>query len=128
MYLDCKVRALGLYLTPTQLRAIIFDYGNVLCSSPLPAEIEAMAAILKAPVDEFQQNYWRPRLQFDSAELDPSVYWTTVAHRALTDDEICQLQQIDSESWAHADSIMPEWATRVRTAGFRTGLLSNMPA
>lgn len=87
-----------------------------------------MAAILKAPLAEFQQNYWRPRLQFDAAELTPSVYWTTVAHRALNEDEICQLQQIDSESWTHADSIMPEWATRVRAAGFRTGLLSNMPA
>ncbi len=115
-------------MLPIQLRAIIFDYGNVLCSSPLPAEIEAMAAILKAPLDEFQQNYWRNRLQFDAAELDPSVYWTTVAHRPLTDCEIGELQQIDSESWAHADPIMPAWAGRVRAAGFRTGLLSNMPA
>jgi putative hydrolase of the HAD superfamily len=114
-------------LLPVHVSAIIFDYGNVLCSSPLPAEIEAMAAILKMPIEDFQQSYWRDRLAFDAAALDPAVYWTTVAQHALSQAEINQLQEIDSESWAHADPVMPEWAGRVRAAGFRTGLLSNMP-
>jgi len=108
--------------------AIIFDYGQVLCSSPLAAEIQAMASILELPVPDFQQNYWRDRLAFDKASLDPDTYWNGVAKRPLTAAEVAQLQDIDSQSWAHPNAGMPEWARDVRTAGFRTGLLSNMPA
>jgi putative hydrolase of the HAD superfamily len=108
--------------------AIIFDYGNVLCTSPLQAEIDAMAAILKMEAADFQQSYWRDRLAYDRAALDPAAYWNTVAQRQLSPDEIQRLQDIDSESWSHPCPVMPEWAGRVRAAGFRIGLLSNMPA
>jgi putative hydrolase of the HAD superfamily len=108
--------------------AIIFDYGNVLCSSPLPAEIEGMASVLGLSVPDFQQSYWRHRLGYDQATLDPAAYWKTVAKRELSAEEIDRVQAIDSASWAHPDPVMPEWARQVRAAGFRTGLLSNMPA
>jgi putative hydrolase of the HAD superfamily len=108
--------------------AIIFDYGNVLCSSPLAAEIEGMANILNLQVADFQQRYWQDRLSFDRAALDPASYWNTVAGRQLSPSDIERVQQIDSASWSHPDPVMPQWAQRVRAAGFRTGLLSNMPA
>jgi putative hydrolase of the HAD superfamily len=108
--------------------AIIFDYGNVLCSSPLAAEIEGMAAILEMPVADFQKSYWQDRLAYDRAAVDPATYWNAVAHRQLSPADIDKLQGIDSASWSHPDPVMPEWAKRVRAAGFRTGLLSNMPA
>ena len=110
------------------ISAIIFDYGNVLCSSPLPAEIEAMAAILQMPIEGFQQHYWRHRLAYDQASLDIATYWNTVAQRELSPAEIERLQDIDSESWSHPNLVMPEWARQVREAGFRTALLSNIPA
>jgi putative hydrolase of the HAD superfamily len=108
--------------------AIIFDYGNVLCSSPLAAEIDGMANILGMPLADFQQRYWRDRLSFDRASVDPASYWNTVAERELSPADIDRLQDIDSASWSHPDPVMPGWAQRVRAAGFRTGLLSNMPA
>ena len=108
--------------------AIIFDYGNVLCSSPLAKEIEGMASILEMPIADFQQRYWRDRLAYDRASVDPAAYWNTVAGRQLSPADIERLQEIDSSSWSHPDPVMPAWAQRVRAAGFRTGLLSNMPA
>jgi len=111
-----------------QVSAIIFDYGNVLCSSPLASEIEGMANILGLSVPDFQQRYWRDRLSFDRADVDPTDYWNAVAERTLNADDIARLQEIDSASWSHACPVMPNWAKRVREAGFRTGLLSNMPA
>jgi putative hydrolase of the HAD superfamily len=115
-------------LLRTNVSAIIFDYGNVLCSSPLAAEIEAMASVLQMPVPDFQERYWRNRLAFDAATLNPETYWGGVAQRPLSPEETGRLQDIDSESWSHADPVMPECARQVRAAGFRTGLLSNMPA
>jgi putative hydrolase of the HAD superfamily len=110
------------------ISAIIFDYGNVLCSSPVPAEIEGMAAILEMPVADFQQSYWRDRLAYDRATLDATAYWNSVAGQPLSVSVVDRLQEIDSSSWSHPDAVMPGWAERVRAAGFRTGLLSNMPA
>lgn len=117
-----------LRLLRIHVSAIVFDYGNVLCSSPLAAEIEGMASILGMTVSDFQQRYWRDRLSFDRATVDAASYWNTVAGRQLSPVDIDRLQEIDSASWSHPDAVMPGWAQRVRAAGFRTGLLSNMPA
>lgn len=87
-----------------------------------------MAAILKLPVPDFEERYWKHRLAFDAAALDDAAYWNGVAQRSLAPAEIDQLQAIDSKSWAHPNHLMPDWARRVRAAGIRTGLLSNMPA
>ena len=87
-----------------------------------------MASILQMPIDAFQQEYWRHRLAYDQAALDMATYWNTVAQRPLSPAEIERLQDIDSESWSHPNPPMPEWARQVREAGFRTALLSNMPA
>lgn len=87
-----------------------------------------MANILNMPVADFQQRYWRDRLAFDRASVDAPTYWSTVAERQLSAADIDRLQEIDSASWSHPDPVMPGWARRVRAAGFRTGLLSNMPA
>jgi putative hydrolase of the HAD superfamily len=108
--------------------SIIFDYGNVLCTPPVDSEIEAMASIFHLQVPEFQQRYWRHRLAYDRAALDPAAYWNTVVEHSLMQDEIDRVQKIDSASWAHPNRLMPEWAAKLRNAGFRTGLLSNMPA
>ena len=107
--------------------AIIFDYGNVLSSSQLPSEVDAMADILNLPSHEFQQRYWKFRLAYDGAALDPTTYWTKVAERPLSPRQIESLNELDGESWTHPAAIMPDWARRLHQAGLRTALLSNMP-
>jgi len=115
------------YCLRTRPSAIIFDYGNVLCQPQPPSEQAAMAAILNLSIATFREAYWRPRLAYDEAALDPATYWNTVAQRSLTTAEITRLTEIDSRSWTHPDPVMPEWAGEVRAAGFRTAILSNMP-
>ena len=110
-----------------QPAAIIFDYGNVLCQPQAPAAREAMATILNMSIAHFEESYWRYRLAFDEAALDPPMYWNSVAQRALTPAEIAQLTEIDSQSWAHPDPVMLNWAHQLRAAGLRTAILSNMP-
>ena len=87
-----------------------------------------MATILGMPVADFQKSYWQDRLAYDQAAVDPAAYWNTVAGRQLSAADIDKLQGIDSASWSHPDPVMAAWAQRVRAAGFRTALLSNMPA
>ena len=110
---------------------VIFDYGNVLCQSQPIADTQAMAAILDVPIPRFTELYWRFRVEYDAATLNPIAYWSAVAEtasRTLTADQIAELIQTDSRSWSHPAPVMPEWARNIRAAGLGTAILSNMPA
>jgi putative hydrolase of the HAD superfamily len=106
-------------------KAIIFDYGNVLCRPQVPADVAAMAAVLRLPRDRFEEIYWRHRLAYDEGKLDPFEYWKYFG--SVTPAQIEQLNRLDGVSWTHADQAMTGWAGQLREAGFRIALLSNMP-
>jgi putative hydrolase of the HAD superfamily len=112
----------GLRIRP---KAIIFDYGNVLCRPQDASDVAAMAAVLHLPRDRFEEIYWRHRLAYDEGKLDPAEYWKFFG--SVTPEQIEQLNRLDGVSWTHADAVMTEWAGQLRVAGFRTALLSNMP-
>ncbi len=107
------------------MRAVVFDYGNVLCQPQHPAEIAAMAAILNLPRDRFSEIYWRHRLTYDEGKLNPAEYWNNFG--SVTPAQIEQLNRLDGQSWTYPDILMAAWARHLRKAGFRIALLSNMP-
>jgi putative hydrolase of the HAD superfamily len=110
---------------------VIFDYGNVLCRSQPATDVQAMADILGVPVPRFTESYWRFRVEYDAAALDPFAYWSAVAQtasRSLTPDQTSELIRIDGHSWSHPAPVMPQWARELRASGLRTALLSNIPA
>lgn len=90
-----------------------------------------MAQILDLELARFTEMYWQFRIEYDAAALDATEYWKTVARtgsREITAQQISSLIEIDSRSWSHPAAVMPQWARDVHDAGFRTALLSNMPA
>lgn len=109
-------------------KAVIFDYGNVLCRSRPAADVQALASILDLSVPQLSDIYWQFRVPYDEGSLDPAAYWKAVASRWLPPAQIDALVEIDSRSWSHPAPVMPQWARELRTAGLRTALLSNMPA
>jgi putative hydrolase of the HAD superfamily len=113
-----------------QLKAIIFDYGNVLSEPQGRAEIEAMAALFEAPVDVFEKAYWRDRLAYDAAGLTPPAYWNAVGEQlshALSGREFERAIALDSRSWGYPRAVVVKWAKALSAAGMRTAVLSNMP-
>lgn len=111
-------------------KAVIFDYGNVLSQSQPAGDVAALAGILDLPIPRFSEVYWQFRIAYDAGALDPQAYWTAVAElasRQLTPAQIGTLVEIDSRSWSHPASVVPQWARDLRVAGIRTALLSNMP-
>jgi putative hydrolase of the HAD superfamily len=115
---------------PRQVNAVLFDYGNVISLPQGRAELAAMAAILNSPIDQFQEVYWADRAAFDRAAITPEAYWDTIASRlsrTLTETERQRITELDNLSWSYPDPIMVAWATALRQAGMKTGILSNMP-
>ena len=107
------------------MRAVIFDYGNVLCQPQHSAEVGAMAAIVQLPRDQFEQIYWRHRLAYDEGKLEPAEYWRDFGR--VTAAQFDQLNRLDAMSWTYPDPVMPDWARQLREAKFQIALLSNMP-
>jgi hypothetical protein len=85
-------------VTLVQPKAIVFDYGNVLCVPQPRQDVEAMAAVFQVPPERFEDGYWPYRLQYDLARLDANSYWRTVARelgRPLDEIDIPRLIQLD---------------------------------
>ena len=113
---------------PFGIKAIIFDYGNVLCEPQPPEDIAAMAAELAQTIDRFGPIYWRDRVSYDRADMDAGEYWSRVAGRHLAPDQIAKLTDLDNKSWQHPRATTIPWVDAMRRKGLRTALLSNLPA
>lgn len=109
----------------------IFDYGGVLVHHQTGADQARLAAIAGVPKDLFIDLYWSDRLDYDKGSLTAAEYWQALATRAgagaLTQQQVVQLSEIDSQSWMQFDDVMWNWIDQLSNAGKRVALLSNMP-
>ena len=109
------------------IKAIIFDYGNVLCEPQPAEEVQAIAALLRIPQDELVDRYWRDRLAYDRADLDPGEYWTRLVGRRLDASDLQAAIHLDNKSWTHPRMQTLQWVDTARRNGLHTALLSNLP-
>lgn len=110
-------------------RAVILDYGAVLCDLPLPDEIEFMSDIFGVTPSEFPALYGFGRNDYDRGDLSTPEYWGALARRShvtLTPDVLERLRHTDKQMWSRINTEMTTWLATLRPAGYQTALLSNM--
>jgi putative hydrolase of the HAD superfamily len=105
----------------------IFDYGKVLVHEPSDTERTQMAAMAGRPRPEFEERYWQDRLDYDKGLLTGSEYWSQVADRVLSLEQVDSLASLDSSSWMHFDEPMWAFINELHASGKRVAILSNMP-
>ncbi|MHB8655314.1 MAG: HAD family hydrolase [Terriglobia bacterium] len=113
-----------------KIRAVIFDYGNVLCPMPSPLAFEEMAGLAEIPSPAFLVSLWRHRLDYDRDTLDSPAYWREIARdngKRFTDVQIQKLIETDLALWIHPNPSMLAWVRALRKSGMKTAILSNMP-
>jgi putative hydrolase of the HAD superfamily len=111
------------------IRALILDYGEVLCQPPTSEEMRRMAAIFNVGPDLFRQLWERNRGPYDRGDLPSRTYWTMLADDAsmkVSPDQLEQLARWDVEMWAHPNPAMVEWLRQSHASGIKTAILSNM--
>jgi putative hydrolase of the HAD superfamily len=111
------------------LQAVIFDYGEVLSGPPDPEAHQNLLAIAGVSEEPFEKAYWAHRLDYDADILNGQTYWQTVARDTgvdFTAQQIVQLLQVDARMWMNLNPAMMAWIPRIKDAGFRLGILSNM--
>jgi putative hydrolase of the HAD superfamily len=115
---------------PPAIRAVILDYGEVLCHLPSTETIERLASIFQMDPRTFLPIYLETRAPYDRGDLLPGEYWRKFAAQAgvkIAADTIEQARQLDLELWSHINDAMILWVQQLHDAGFKTAILSNMP-
>jgi putative hydrolase of the HAD superfamily len=115
---------------PSKIKAVILDYGEVLCYPPTAKEMGRMSAAFGMDPVPFRKLWDRDRLRYDRGDVSPEAYWSGVAKDTgtqLTPQQFAELRQWDLEMWGHDNPSMIEWVKQMHSSGIKTGLLSNMP-
>ena len=113
----------------SKVKAIIFDYGEVLCLRPTSEDIEGSARIVGISVDLFHKLWGRNRDLYDRGDLSAETYWRRFAEDAGTTLNASQLQGLyerDVTMWARLNPDMLAWLSTLSSAGMKTAVLSNM--
>lgn len=111
------------------LRAVIFDFGEVLCLPPDPEIMGRLARVFHLSPESFLERYHPSRRPYDRGDVTPRDYWKNFAAGAgvaIKDELIETLQEWDHGMWSRIDPQMIDWQERLHGAGYRTAILSNM--
>ncbi|MBV8842022.1 MAG: HAD family phosphatase [Bryobacterales bacterium] len=111
-------------------KAVVFDFGGVLCFHPPDAKFDPIAKIFGLPVSELIPLFWEKRAEYDAARLDAWTYWSDIARasgKELNDSMLRELIRHEVALWNNYDDRVLGWAAHLRASGFRTGILSNLP-
>jgi putative hydrolase of the HAD superfamily len=112
-----------------QLKAVIFDYGEVLCHRPEPAEMMRLADFFRVPIARFPEIWEKNRGAYDRGDLSPEQYWSMLAADAgtkLSPAQLDEVHKLDLSMWSNINPHMIDWLHRLQRAGLKIGLLSNM--
>ena len=115
----------------SEIRAIILDYGEVLCLKPTEQQIFRMADLFGIGSPQFQTLYEKNRQAYDRGDLSPDRYWFAFADEPgvhLAANKIPLLRAWDVEMWSNTNPVMIAWLEALQKSGVRTALLSNMHA
>ena len=111
------------------IRAVIFDFGEVLSYPPPPDTIAAIAELLNLTTDKFREYYYAERQDYDRGLLTAEQYWQAVARAAgtqLTPENIEWLRRTDVAMWSNINPQMLNWSAQLRAEGIQTAVISNM--
>jgi putative hydrolase of the HAD superfamily len=112
-----------------QLKAVIFDYGEVLCYRPTEGQNSRLASFFGLRVDQLPELWERNRGPFDRGDLTPKIYWNMLAkdaHTEITAQQLQEISELDTAMWSNVNTGMVEWAQQLGSSGLKVGLLSNM--
>ncbi|HEY4018071.1 MAG TPA: HAD-IA family hydrolase [Pseudonocardiaceae bacterium] len=110
------------------MRWVVFDFGQVI--GLRTEEVPALAAILGAPLPEFEVAYWAHRAEYDLVG-DDLGYWRAVAAPlgiAVDAGLAAELTEHDEAGWLRADPAALALIVELSERGVPMAILSNAPS
>ncbi len=112
-----------------EIESVIFDCGQVITHAQNKDIARTMADILGIPWEEFHGAYTSVRGEYDRGSLDALTYWGIVAapYGKKVDRELAgRLAALDMDSWFSINAEVVDVIIRLKEAGYRLLMLSNM--
>ena len=111
------------------IKAVVFDFGGVLCFHPSAEKIAQAAEMAGVPTEDFDRALWTNRLEYDAGRVEPEDYWREVAALAGSQSArvLESLVNLDAELWNRFDERVLAWVRTLRERGLGTAILSNLP-
>ncbi|GHV91551.1 phosphatase [Spirochaetia bacterium] len=113
------------------IKAVVFDFGNVICFPPSLEVREGIAALAGIPLEKLEDLHRQYRGElFDRGTLDCKGYYKTILEKAGVfpgDEALQRLAEADVDSWKNMNPGTEALIREIQKAGFKLGVLSNMP-
>ena len=115
------------------IKAVIFDYGNVISLAQTGDCADEMEKMTSVPAHIFRSVYEKFRFEFDRGTIDGAEMYRQLLCDAGYDDvakDKALMQKIallDMQSWRAVNRDVCDWALSLKKQGFLLGVLSNMP-
>jgi putative hydrolase of the HAD superfamily len=113
-----------------EIKAVIFDYGQVLAYRAATEGFARMAEMFNVGVEPFIELWENSRGPYDRGDLTAEQYWLSLAAQtksSIDQRQIETLREIEVDIWAHPIPDMLDWLRQLHAAGIKTALISNMP-
>jgi putative hydrolase of the HAD superfamily len=115
----------------SNLKAVIFDYGEVLCLPPTAEDVSTSARIAGVSPELFLKMWNRHRDPYDRGDLSQEEYWKKFGEdvgKPLGDRQLKELAARDVVMWSRTNPSMVAWLENLTASGMKTAVLSNMHA
>lgn len=114
----------------SQITTILLDFGGVLGLPQDPRCVARMASLCRLTRERFLAAYPQDRLELDRGTLPHASYWArllSLGGVTPTPKLVAELEREDALGWTRVNAPMVAWAAELRSSGYRTAILSNMP-
>jgi putative hydrolase of the HAD superfamily len=116
--------------TKMTIKAVVFDYGGVICFPPDAGAEKKLAELTGLSAETLNELNRKYRNEYDRGAFDGRAYYRYLLSQAgvFPDDEtLDEIVRTDSEGWKRINGETVALMRDVKAAGFRLGILSNMP-
>jgi len=112
------------------IKAVVFDYGQVICFPQDPKTIDRIADLAGVERERFEPFLWGLRGEYDRGTITAKEYYRNIISSLdikLDDNTIDKMIETDLTSWKNIDPQTVALMEDVKKAGYILGILSNMP-
>ena len=112
------------------IKAIVFDYGMVICLPPDPTVLDRLAQRIGVERKKFEPLLWSLRDEYDRGTFNGRSYYKEILSGlgvSMDDKALDELVEIDHASWRNINPGTVALMEDVKKAGYTLGILSNMP-
>jgi putative hydrolase of the HAD superfamily len=113
-----------------KIKAIIFDYGKVICLPPDDGVMDEIAALAGVSRERFEPLYLKHRGDYDRGKFAVFDFYRNVISELnikMDEEKISKMGALDLNSWKRINPETIKLMEEIKKAGFILGILSNMP-